>query len=95
MRRMAGLSARTQWNASPPRVRYEEAVLEVVAGLTREWDMVEACAAAVRSRCTTAQRLADALRARHRFPRRSWLVGVLADVAAGTAHDQARLGAGL
>ena len=36
VRRMAGFAARTRWNASPPRVRYEEAVLDVVAGLTRE-----------------------------------------------------------
>lgn len=85
VRRMAGLAARTRWNASPPRVRYEEAVLDVVAGLTREWDVIEACAAAVRGRCTTAERLAKALEARHRFPRRAWLARVLADVAAGTA----------
>ena len=85
VRRMAGLAARTRWNVSPPRVRHEEAVLDVVAGLTREWDIIEACAAAVRSRCTTAERLAHALAARHRFPRRTWLARVLADVAAGTA----------
>ena len=57
----------------------------MVAGLTREWDMIEACAAAVRGRCTTAERLATALDARQRFPRRTWLRRVLADVAAGTA----------
>ena len=85
VRRMAGQAARTRWNASPPRVRYEEAVLDVVAGLTREWDVIEACAAAVRSRCTTAERLAEALAARARFPRRTWLGRVLTDVAAGTA----------
>lgn len=85
VRRMAGLEARSRWNASPPRVRYEEAVLDVVAGLTREWDVIDACSAAVRGRCTTAERLSRALEARHRFPRRTWLVRVLADVAAGTA----------
>ena len=85
VRRMAGLAARTRWNTSPPRVRYEEAVLDVVAGLPREWDVIEACAAAVRGRCTTAARLAKALDARHRFPRRTWLRRVLTDVAAGTA----------
>ena len=85
VRRMAGMAARTRWNASPPRVRYEEAVLDVVAGLTREWDVIEACAAAVRGRCTTAERLTRALEARHRFPRRTWLARVLADVATGTA----------
>ena len=85
VRRMAGCAARTRWNASPPRVRYEEAVLDVVAGLTREWDVIEACAAAVRGRCTTAERLAAALAARARFPRRTWLGRVLVDVAAGAA----------
>lgn len=85
VRRMAGLAARTRWNTSPPRLRHEEAVLDVVAGLRREWDVIEACAAAVRGRCTTADRLAAALAARHRFPRRAWLARVLADVASGTA----------
>lgn len=85
VRRMAGMAARTRWNASPPRVRYEEAVLDVLAGLDHEWDRVEACAAAVRGRCTTVARLASALAARPRFPRRRWLAAVLADIAAGTA----------
>lgn len=85
VRRMAGLAIRTRWNASPPRLRQEEAVLDVVAGLGREWDVIEALAAAVRSRRTTADRLAEVLRARHRFPRRRWLSRVLADVAVGTA----------
>lgn len=85
VRRMAGLSARTRWNTSPPRVRVEEAVLDVVRTLPTEWDVIEACAAAVRSRSTTADRLAAALRARPRFPRRRWLGRVLADVGAGTA----------
>lgn len=85
VRRMAGLDARTRWNASPPRLRHEEAVLDVVAGQTSEWDVIETCAAAVRGRCTTAARLAAALRARHRFPRRPWLGRLLDDVGAGTA----------
>lgn len=85
VRRMAGLAARSKWNCSPPRVRYEEAVLDVVAGLAREWDVIETCAAAVRGRCTTTERLATALKARHRFPRRRWVGGIFADVAAGTA----------
>lgn len=85
VRRMAGLEARVRWNASPPRVRYEEAVLDVVSTLPREWDRIEVCAGAVRSRCTTAARLEAALAARCRFPRRRWLAEVLADVAGGTS----------
>ncbi|HEX5919984.1 MAG TPA: hypothetical protein VFY76_19140 [Nocardioides sp.] len=85
VRRMAGLASRTRANTSPPRVRFEEAVLDVVASLPREWDVIECCAAAVRSRRTTAARLSAALAARSRFPRRTWLRRVLADVAAGTA----------
>lgn len=84
VRRMAGLASRVRANASPPRVRYEEAVLDVVAGLAREWDVIECCAAAVRSRCTTAARLSAALAARSRFPRRTWLLRLLTDVSAGT-----------
>lgn len=85
VRRMAGLQARVRWNASPPRVRYEEATLDVVADLTDEWAIIERCAAAVRSRCTTPERLVEAMTARLRFPRRVWLRGVLADLAAGTS----------
>lgn len=85
VRRMAGLDERVRWNTSPPRVRYEEAVLDVVAVLPDEWDRIEVCAGAVRSRCTTAARLGAALAARRRFPRRRWLADVLADVACGTA----------
>lgn len=84
VRRMAGLQAHVNWNASPPRVRYEEATLDIVAGLTDEWAIIEACAAAVRSRCTTADRLSEALAARLRVPRRGWLREVLADIAAGS-----------
>lgn len=71
--------------ASPPRVRYEEATLDLVEGLSDEWAVIERCAAAVRSRCTTADRLSEAMAARLRFPRRAWLREVLADIAAGTA----------
>jgi len=85
VRRMAGLHARTRSNASPPRVRYEEAILDIVAELTDDWAIIERCAAAVRSRCTTTERLSKALASRPRFPRRVWLCEVLADVAAGTA----------
>lgn len=85
VRRMAGLASRARWNTSPPRVRYEEAVLDVAAVLRREWDLIEVCAAAVRSRSTTAERLAASLAARARFPRRAWFGKVLDDVAAGTA----------
>ena len=83
--RMAGLQARARWNASPPRLRYEEATLDIVAGLTDEWMIIERFAVAVRSRCTTAERLIEAMTARLRFPRRAWLREVLADIAAGTA----------
>ena len=60
-------------------------MLDVVAGLPREWDVIEACAAAVREPVHHGRATGEALAARARFPRRAWLAQVLADVAAGTA----------
>lgn len=84
VRRMAGFHARVRWNASPPRVRVEEAVLDEVATLRDEADRIEKIASACRSRMTTAERLGEALAARARFPGRRWVAGVIEDVRAGT-----------
>lgn len=85
VRRRAGLAARAMWNASPPRVRAEEAVLDVTIETRDEWDQIERLAQAVRSRVTTAERLAAALRARARVRGRTWLMSVLGDIGEGTA----------
>ncbi len=82
VRRSAHVAARTQLGA-PPRVRYAEAVLDVVARLDRVDDVVAELARVVQVRCTSADRLLSAVRSRRRVRHRDVLVDVLGDVAAG------------
>lgn len=82
--RVLDLSARVRWNASPPRLRIEEAVLDVAAGADTEHRAIAVLADAVQSRRTTAARLTEALQRRRRIARRPLLRGVLADIAEGT-----------
>lgn len=81
--RMAHLRARAQWNVGPPRLRYEEATLDVAVAAPSELIALDVLAGAVQSRRTTAIRLRDVLASRERTPRRRWLVAVLEDIAAG------------
>lgn len=84
LHRITGLSAKVQWNVSPPRLRVEEAVLDVAAEACSELDAIAALAGVVSSRQTTAQRLLTALDRRKRIARREFLCDVLDDVANGT-----------
>lgn len=81
---LSHLGERVLWNLSPPRLRFEEAVLDVACVAPRELDAIAALASACGSRRTTAQRLLASLDARARVPRRDWLRGILRDVAQGT-----------
>lgn len=83
VRRMAHLDKRVQWNRSPPRMRYEEAALDVAMEAHDELAALDVLASAVQSRRTTAARMLSSLDARQRSPRRAWLSGVLDDVAQG------------
>ncbi|GAA5156587.1 hypothetical protein GCM10023340_44860 [Nocardioides marinquilinus] len=85
--RAAGLVGRVQANASPPRVRYEEAVLDLAAAARSDLDAVAVLADACGSRRTTATRLLNRLGSRERVGRRAWLTSVLADVAHGTCSE--------
>lgn len=78
------LHERVQWNTGPPRVRYEEAVLDVASSARSPLDAVAELAAAVQERRTTADRLAQRLAGRSRCPSRAFLSSVLDDVAQGT-----------
>ncbi|WP_158220464.1 type IV toxin-antitoxin system AbiEi family antitoxin domain-containing protein [Kineosporia sp. A_224] len=69
--------------ASPPRLRVEEAVLDVAAGATRPWDAVGVVLRAVQRRTTTADRLRRCLQARRRHRWRRLLELVLEDVVTG------------
>lgn len=73
------------WNVGPPRVRYEEAVLDVALHARSDLDTIAELAAACGRRRTTAARLAETLARRSRAPRRPWLDAVLRDVAEGSS----------
>jgi hypothetical protein len=74
---------RVQWNLRPPRMRYEDSVLDVAADARDDLAAVAVLADACGSRRTTAGRLRSALEARSWSPRRRFLLEVLADVEAG------------
>jgi hypothetical protein len=72
------------WNGSPPRVRTEEAILDAAISAGSDLEAVAVLAGWIQRRRTTARRLLSTLVQRRRVPRRGWLEGVLADLAAGT-----------
>ena len=84
LHRNSGLLEQVRWNLGPPRVRYEDAVLDAAAEAKSDLASIAILADACGARRTTALRLLDAAEARPRLAKRSWLTGILADVAAGT-----------
>lgn len=82
--RVAHFDERVLWNVGPPRMRYEEAALDVACHLNSELDAIAILANACQSRRTTAQRLLQTLDSRGRMRRRRWLRAVLVDIADGT-----------
>jgi hypothetical protein len=91
LHRVVRLQGKVQWNLSPPRMRLEEAVLDVAAAARTDDDVVAAIAGAVQARLTTAPRLLQALSGRSRFPRRSLVRAVLTDVAEGACSALERV----
>ncbi|OBC11369.1 hypothetical protein A5784_34795 [Mycobacterium sp. 852013-50091_SCH5140682] len=81
---LAHLEERALWNVGPPRMRYDEAALDVACRATSELDAIAVLANACQSRRTTAQRLLETLDSRGRVRRRRWLRAVLVDIADGT-----------
>jgi hypothetical protein len=75
---------RVQWHLGPPRMRYDEAALDVALGAAGDLAAVGAVARAVQGRHTTAVRMQKALASRKKAPRRDFLDAVLRDVAQGT-----------
>jgi hypothetical protein len=82
--RVVRFDERVLWNRSPPRVRYEDAVLEVASRAGSDFAAFAVLAEGCRTRRTTSSRLAVTLAARPRVRRRAWLSGVLADLTAGS-----------
>jgi hypothetical protein len=70
-------------NYSPPRVRLEHVVLELVSSARREVGAVAVLCDAVQSRRTTAGRLLAALEGRPRLRHRALLRRILVDVSSG------------
>lgn len=91
--RLADYRAKVQANASPPRLRIEEAVLDLAAKATDEFAAIAVLGDAVQSRRTTPDRLRAALRRRTRIAHRHLLESVLDDLVAGacSALEQAYL----
>lgn len=78
------LDDRVQWNRSPPRMRYDVAVLDLADRAPTDLDAVAVLADACGGRRTTASRLRGTAAGTPRLRRREWLTHVLADVAEGT-----------
>jgi hypothetical protein len=81
---VAHLDAQALWNLGPPRLRYEDSVLDVAAAARTNVDAIAKLADACGARRTTATRLLTAIERRPRLGRRSWLRDVLTDIADGT-----------
>jgi hypothetical protein len=84
VRRAAHLDTRVSWQLSPPRLRFEEAALDVAARQASELQVIGRLADACQTRRTTARRMLECLEQRARMPHRAWLGGVLHDIADGT-----------
>jgi len=82
--RYAQLEERVLWNAHPPRVRVEHALIDLAGAAHTEIVAIAHLADAVQARITTAPRLLAALGARPWCKRRKLLEGVLADIHDGT-----------
>lgn len=84
LHRTTDFAERVLWNTSPPRMGYDDSVLDVAAAASDDLAAVACLADAVGSRRTTAPRLREHLARRTRISRRPWLEAVLDDVAGGT-----------
>lgn len=81
---LASFRTRVQWNYGPPRIRVEDAVLDLAAEALDDLAAIGVLADAVSARRTTAPRLLGALDSRLRVARRELLRAALTDVHQGT-----------
>ncbi|MDR7252231.1 hypothetical protein J2X46_001207 [Nocardioides sp. BE266] len=84
LHRTPRLHPKVSWNTSPPRVRVEEALVDVASGAVDDFAAISVLADAIQARRTTPERIRDRLDARPRLPRRDFLRGVLTDLHLGT-----------
>jgi hypothetical protein len=83
VRRIAHLDAGAQWHRAPPRMKIEDAAIDVAAEAPTDFAAFEILAEVCRSRRTTPQRLARTVRSRARLRRRRMLLAMVDDLAAG------------
>lgn len=81
--RIGRLDARVTWKASPPRVTYEDAVIDVAVKAVDLFAAFTVMADATQTRLTTAESIAEALRSRDRLTRKARLLEMLDDLAQG------------
>ena len=84
LHRMTRLHQNVSWNTSPPRVRVEEALVDVASTARDDFAAISVLADAIQARKTVPDRIRDSLDARSRVPRRDFLRGVLTDLRSGT-----------
>lgn len=78
------LDSRVLWNTSPPRMRAEEAVLELAAIASSETHVIAILADSVGARRTTPERLLTAIETRPTIARRAFITDILSDIRDGT-----------
>lgn len=83
-RRLRRIRDAVQWNLSPPRMRYEDAIIDLADGAPTDLRSIAILADACGGRRTTAERLRIRLDSLAWLHRREWLAGVLDDIAEGT-----------
>jgi hypothetical protein len=83
VRRVAHLDTGAQWHLAPPRMKVEDAAIDVAAESETEFTAFEILAEICRSRRTTPQRLGRTARSRARLRRRELLLAIVDDLAAG------------
>jgi hypothetical protein len=84
VRRIRDLTDRIQPGTAPPRLRVEDAAVDVALSRPSDLAAIGVLADLCQSRRTTARRILQALGSRQRVGRRAWLEGVLTDIAEGT-----------
>ena len=84
LHRLARLDDKVQWNKTPPRVRIEEALIDVASETLDDFEAIASFADAISARRTTPGRIGEHLAARARVPRRDFLRDVLTDLDQGT-----------
>jgi very-short-patch-repair endonuclease len=82
--RVLDLEPRALWHVGPPRMRTEEALVDLASHADDEVSAIALLADAVQARHTTPPRLRSALAGRRRVARRGLLDGILEDITAGT-----------